>query len=117
MSEFVRLTSREVGGGDLFLKRSMVAAVGSYWNGKQQVTHVTLINEDVDYEVKESPAEVLRLLEWNGQCPEKNPNGSLTNQHPYGIMRRTRRNQHGSKTRSESQTVSPERRDQVPPTV
>lgn len=62
MNEFVRLTSRETGGGDLFLKRSMIAAVGSYWNGKQQVTHVTLINEDIDYEVKESPAEVLALI-------------------------------------------------------
>lgn len=114
--DFVRLTNRD-GGGDLFLKRSMVAAVGSYWNGKQQVTHVTLINEDIDYEVNESPAEVLQLLERNGQCPAKSPNGSLTNQHPYGIMRRARRNQHGSKTRSESQTMPPERVDQVPPTV
>ena len=62
MSDFVRLTSREVGGGDLFLRKDMVAAVGSYWNGKQQVTHVTLINEDIDYEVKESVRDVLRLI-------------------------------------------------------
>ena len=45
MNEFVRLTSRETG-GDLFLRRSMVAAVGSYHKG---VTHVTLINEDIDF--------------------------------------------------------------------
>jgi hypothetical protein len=67
-SDFVRLTNRE-NGSDLFLKRSMVAAVGSYWNGKQQVTHVTLINEDIDYEVKESPREVLRLITGEKEQP------------------------------------------------
>ena len=55
--EFIRLTNRD-GGSDLFLRKDMVAAVGSY----RGVTHVTLINEDIDYEVKESPAEVLALI-------------------------------------------------------
>ena len=60
MPGFVTLTERESGGG-LYLRRDMVAAVGSF----RGVTHVTLVNEDIDYEVKESPAEVLALV--NGQ--------------------------------------------------
>ena len=91
--EFVKLTSRECGGGDLFLRRSMIAAVGSYWNGKQQVTHVTLINEDIDYEVKESPAEVLALISG------KVPHGSLTNENQCGTIRGQRRNNHASRDR------------------
>ena len=57
MNEFVRLTSRETD-GELYVRRDMVAAVGSY----RGVTHVTLVNEDIDYEVKESPSEVLALI-------------------------------------------------------
>lgn len=64
---FVRLTNRDRGGSDLFIRRDMIAAIGSYWNGEQKITHVTLINEDIDYEVKESPAEVLALI--NGKIP------------------------------------------------
>lgn len=56
--EFVRLTSRETG-GELFLRRDMIAAVCSGYKG---VTHVTLINEDIDFEVKESVMETLRLI-------------------------------------------------------
>lgn len=67
MNEFVRLTSRETG-GDLFLRRSMIAAVGSYHKG---VTHVTLINEDIDFEVKESPLTAVRLI--TGENYEKSP--------------------------------------------
>lgn len=82
MSEFVRLTSREPGGGDLFLRRDMVAAVGSY-GGK---THVTLINEDIDYEVRESVREVMVLL------GEKTPDKSLTINNQCGTMSGQRRN-------------------------
>lgn len=56
--EFVRLTSRETG-GELFLRRDMIAAVCSGYKG---VTHITLVNEDVDFEVKESVRDVLRLV-------------------------------------------------------
>lgn len=56
--EFIRLTNRG-GGGDLFLRRDMVAAVGSF----RDATHVTLVNEDIDYEVKETPEQVLRKIE------------------------------------------------------
>lgn len=87
MSEFVKLTSREAGGGDLFVRKSMVAAVGSY-GGK---THVTLINEDIDYEVKESPSEVLALISG------KVPHGSLTNENQCGTIRGQRRNNHASR--------------------
>ena len=55
--EFIRLTNRD-GGSDLFIRRDMVATVGGY----RGVTHVTLVNEDIDYEVKELPAEVLALI-------------------------------------------------------
>lgn len=57
-SSFIRLTSREAGGAELYVRRDMVAAVGCY----RGVTHVTLSNEDIDFEVKESVKEVLRLI-------------------------------------------------------
>lgn len=56
--EFMRLTNRD-GGGDLYLRRDMVAAVGSF----RGATHVTLVNEDIDYEVKETPEQVLALVD------------------------------------------------------
>ena len=64
--EFIRLTNRG-GGGDLFLRRAMVAAVGSF----RDATHVTLVNEDIDYEVKETPEQVLRLLEREEHAEEE----------------------------------------------
>ena len=64
--EFIRLTNRD-GGGDLFLRRDMVAAVGSF----RDATHVTLVNEDIDYEVKETPEQVLRLLEGEEHAEEE----------------------------------------------
>ena len=87
MNEFIKLTNRD-GGGDLFLRRDMVAAVGSY----RGVTHVTLVNEDIDYEVKESPAEVIRLLQ--GADPRPRNTGrpkaggqSLTGKSMFGTIR------------------------------
>lgn len=82
--EFIRLTNRD-GGGDLFLRRSMVAAVGSYWNGKQQVTHVTLINEDVDYEVKESLPEVMARLAGK-TIPREGHSRPLTDKSMFGTL-------------------------------
>lgn len=70
MSQFVRFTSRETG-GELFLRRDMIAAVGSYGKG---VTHVTLINEDIDFEVKESVRDALRLI--TGENHETKATGS-----------------------------------------
>ena len=67
MNQFVRLTSAETG-GELFLRRDMIAAVCSGYKG---VTHVTLINEDIDFEVKESVTETLRLI--TGEDYEKSP--------------------------------------------
>ena len=86
--EFIRLTNRD-GGSDLFIRRDMVAAVGSY----RGVTHVTLVNEDIDYEVKESPAEVLALISG------KVPHGSLTNENQCGTIRGQRSNNHASRDR------------------
>lgn len=78
--EFIRLTNRG-GGGDLFLRRDMVAAVGSF----RDATHVTLVNEDIDYEVKETPEQVLRKIE--GEKPDE----PLTVNDQSGIISAQRR--------------------------
>lgn len=93
--EFIKLTNRD-GGSDLFIRRDMVATVGSY----RGATHVTLINEDIDYEVKESPAEVLALIS------VKVPHGSLTNENQCGTISRAKEKQSCSK-RSPEQRGSP----------
>lgn len=79
MSVFAKLTSPD--GSDLFLRRDMVAAVGSF----RGTTHVTLVNEDIDYEVRESPREVLALL------GEDVPDGQLTINNQSGTILGQRR--------------------------
>lgn len=119
--EFVRLTSRETG-GELFLRRDMIAAVCSGYKG---VTHVTLVNEDIDFEVKESVMETLRLVAGetyaNTPCPQNasKTHGSLTPDNPYGIMRGRRRNyaQEHRKDKREIPTGSREAPAAVPPMV
>ena len=54
---FARLT-QSVGGEPVHVRKDMVAVVGRF-NGK---TTIVLENEDVAYEVKESPEQVLRLI-------------------------------------------------------
>ena len=109
MSGFVRLTMPR--NGPVFIRKDMVAAFGRF----RDETHVVLVNEDVDYTVKEHPDEIVRMLEDN--CDHKMPNESLTNQHPYGIIGRGRRSRHGVETRGESAKMAAERGGQVPATV
>jgi hypothetical protein len=80
MSDFVKLT-RAPDGAPLYVKKEMVAVVTPF----RGVTHVVLTNEDVDYEVKESPEQVLRKLE--GEKPDE----SLTINNQSGIVKEGRR--------------------------
>lgn len=56
MSEFIQLTSTE--GNKLYVRKDLVASVGK-WLGK---THLTLTIDEVDYEIKETPEQVLKLI-------------------------------------------------------
>ncbi len=87
MNGFMRLTLTT--GDPVMVRKDMVAVVGRF-NGK---THVVLSNDDIDYEVKESPAEVLALI------GGKVPHGSLTNENQCGTIRGQRRNNHASRDR------------------
>ena len=80
MSDFVKLT-RHLDGAPLYVKKEMVAVVTPF----RGVTHVVLTNEDVDYEVRESPEQVLQLL--SGE----RPNEPLTVDNQSGIMSAQRR--------------------------
>ena len=104
-SKFIHLTECDKG-GPIYVRKDMVAAVGS-WLGK---TYIVLTVDDVDYQVKESPEQVLRLL-------EAEPNGSLTNQHSCGTIHARRRNQNGVENRSKSKAVPAERGSQGPEAV
>lgn len=55
--EFVKLTLTEKD-SPIYIRKSRVLSVGT-WNGK---TYVVLDAEEVNYEVKEPPEEVLELL-------------------------------------------------------
>lgn len=55
--EFVKLTLTEKG-SPIYVRKSRVLSVGT-WNGK---TYVVLDAEEVNYEVKEAPEEVLDLI-------------------------------------------------------
>ena len=74
-SEFVRLTSRETG-GEVYVRKGMIAGVGSGYKG---ATHVTLINEDIDFEVMESPLEVIRLIEGEKEHGSRKETSLCTN--------------------------------------
>ena len=58
MSRYAKLTELERG-GPLYVRKDMVAAVGS-WLGK---TYLVLTVDEVDYHVRETPEQVLRLIE------------------------------------------------------
>ena len=60
MAEFVKLTCPD--GRPLYVKRSMIAVVVPF----RGVTHVVLTNEDVDYEVRETPEQVMREVHGDG---------------------------------------------------
>jgi hypothetical protein len=56
MSDFIQVTSTE--GNKLYVRKDLVASVGK-WLGK---THLTLTIDEVDYEIKETPEQVLKLI-------------------------------------------------------
>lgn len=56
MSDFVQLTTPE--GNKIYVRKDMVASIGT-WLGK---THLTLTIDEVDYEIKETPEQVLKLI-------------------------------------------------------
>lgn len=97
---FARLT-QAIGGEPVHVRKDMVAVVGRF-NGK---TTIVLENEDVAYEVKESPEQVLRLI---------GEEGSLTNQNQYGTLSAQRR-QHAKENRENRQKVPPGSRQGQPP--
>lgn len=56
MSDFIQLTTSE--GNKIYVRKDMVASIGT-WLGK---THLTLTIDEVDYEIKETPEQVLKLI-------------------------------------------------------
>lgn len=115
MDEFARLT-RHPDGAPLYVKRCMVAVVTPF----RGVTHVVLTNEDVDYEVRESPEQVLRKLKGDENC-EMSP---LTVQTQSGIMQdrkdkscRHRRFNRGSGSADSSSSPKPESKSPRPEPV
>lgn len=66
MSDFIQLTTSE--GNKIYVRKDMVASVGT-WLGK---THLTLTIDEVDYEIKETPEQVLNLLKETRMQRESN---------------------------------------------
>lgn len=56
MSDFIQLTT--IDGNKIYVRKDMVASVGT-WLGK---THLVLTIDEVDYEIKETPEQVLKLI-------------------------------------------------------
>lgn len=56
MSDFIQLTTSE--GDKIYVRKDMVASIGT-WLGK---THLVLTIDEVDYEIKETPEQVLKLI-------------------------------------------------------